>query len=105
MLHAQDASTNAVAKKPRALPLRGKLEAVDNTAKTITIGKTVVNVTSDTKISKNGKPATLSDAAVGDEAAVSYRKDADGKYNAVSIRIGAKPAAAPAAPAAPDAKQ
>jgi hypothetical protein len=52
---------------------------------------------------KSGKPATLADGTVGDEVAGSYRKDADGKNNAVSIRFGAKPAAA--APAAPDAKQ
>ncbi len=104
MLHAQDATTNAAPKKVRAIPFHGKLEAVDNTAKTITVGKTTINVTSDTKIMKSGKPATLADGTVGDDVAGSYRKDAEGKNNAVSLRFGAKPAA-PAAPAAPDAKQ
>jgi len=45
--------------KPKATMFHGKLEAVDKTNKTITVGveaKHVVDVTSTTKITKNGKP-------------------------------------------------
>lgn len=102
MLRAQDAPAAAAPKKARALPFHGKIEALDATAKTITIGKETIQITSETKITKGGKPATLADAAVGDDTGGAYRKDADGKLNAVSLRIGPKPA--PAAAAAADSK-
>jgi len=102
-LHAQDASTETAPKKPKAIPFHGKLEAVDSTAKTISVGKMTIQVTSDTKIMKDGKPATLADGTVGENVTGSYRKDADGKLNASKITFGAKPAAA--APAAPPAEK
>ena len=91
VLRAQDAAAPAAPKKVRALPFHGKIETIDQTAKTITIGKETIQITSETKISKAGKPATLTDAAVGDEVAGSYRKDAEGKLNASMLRIGPKP--------------
>jgi hypothetical protein len=91
MLRAQNATTNAPAKKPsRTIPFRGKLAAVDNSEKTITVGKETIQITSETRISKAGKPATFQDGAVGDEVAGSYKKDADGKLNALSLRFGPK---------------
>ena len=80
---------------PRSLPYSGKIVAVDKTAKTIKVRERTFHVTSDTKINKAGKPATLDDAAVGEEVGISYREDADKKLNLVSLRIGAKPDAAP----------
>jgi len=90
VLRAQNATTNAPAKKPsnRTLPFRGKLAAIDNTEKTITVGKETLQITSETRISKAGKPATLEDGAVGDEVAGAYKKDAQGKLNALSLRFG-----------------
>jgi Cu/Ag efflux protein CusF len=91
------AQTNAAApaspKKAtnRVLPFHGKLKAVDNSAKTISVGKETFQVTSATKITKLAKPATLEEGAVGDDVAGSYRKDADGKLIAVSLRFGPKP--------------
>ena len=91
-LQAQNASTNAPAKKHNGpLPFHGKLSAIDNTAKTISLGNETIQITSATKISKAGKPAMLEDGAVGDEVAGSYKKDADGKLEAVSLRFGPKP--------------
>ena len=99
VLRAQDTpaapATPPAAKKPsnRAIPFHGKLKAVDNTAKTISVGEQTIQITSDTKITKAAKPATLEDGTVGDDVAGSYRKDADGKMNAVSLRFGPKPVA------------
>lgn len=75
--------------KPRALPFQGKLDAVDQQAKTIKIGERVFHVTSDTKITKAGNPATLADAKAGDQVGLSYR-EVDKTLNLVSLRIGPK---------------
>ncbi|HWD91226.1 MAG TPA: hypothetical protein VG938_02645 [Verrucomicrobiae bacterium] len=86
-------TTNAVPKKAplhRLLPFRGTIKAVDNTAKTISVGTLTLQITSESKIIKTGKPATLQDAAAGDNVAGSYHKDPDGKMNVVSLRIGPK---------------
>jgi hypothetical protein len=92
-LHAQTNTMAAPKKKAanRTLPFHGKLKAIDNSAKTISIGNETIQITSETKITKLAKPATLADGAVGDDVAGSYRKDADGKWMAVSLRFGPKP--------------
>lgn len=80
---------------PRALPFRGKIGAVDKQAKTIKVGERTFHVTSDTKINKAGKAATLDDASVDEEVGGSYREGTDKKLNLVSLRIGARPNAEP----------
>jgi len=105
---AQDTSTNAPATaapaphKKHSIPFRGNLAAVDTNAMTITVGSMTFSVTSKTKITKNGQPATLADGVVGQPVSGAYRKT-DDATNAVSIHFGAKmmtpPAGAP--PAAP----
>src|ERR1700756_312715 len=62
--------TNDVAKtenKSKGGPFHGKLVAVDKVAKTITVGKRTFLITSETKIKKGGKPATLEGGVVGEE--------------------------------------
>jgi hypothetical protein len=49
-------------------------------------------VTSETKIAKAGKPATLDDATVGEEVGGAYHQAEGGKMELMSLRIGAKPA-------------
>jgi len=80
---------------PRALPFRGKIAAVDKQAKTIKVGERTFQVTADTKINKAGKAATLDDATIDEEVGGSYREGTDKKLNLVSLRIGARPDAAP----------
>ncbi|HEY9174791.1 MAG TPA: DUF5666 domain-containing protein [Verrucomicrobiae bacterium] len=77
--------------KPQALPLGGKISAVDKTAKTITVRERTFQITSETRISKAGKPATFDDAVVGEEVGISYVKADDGKLTAQSVRIGPRP--------------
>ena len=79
--------------KARPLPYRGKITSVDKQAKTVTIGERVFQVTSDSKITKAGKPATLDDVTAGEEVGASYKEGADKKSELVSLRLGAKPAA------------
>jgi len=98
-----DAKKAESANKP--LPFRGKVDAVDKTAKTIKVGERVFHVTAETRIMKNEKPATLDDAAAGEAVRGSYHKTDDGKLNAVSVSFGEKPAAPASAPAEKPAKK
>jgi len=86
----------AVEKKPgptgdRGIPFHGKVTALDKTAKTVTVGDRVFQITSTTKIKKNGKPATFDDGAVGDDCGGTYTKGDDGKLRVKTLRFGPKP--------------
>ena len=59
-------------------------------AMTITVGSQTISITSETKIIKDEKPATLSEIAVGDTEGGAYKKDAAGKLNATTIHATAK---------------
>ena len=82
-------------KKRRAYPFHGKLGALDKKAKSITLhGKEksrTFYLTEKTKIQKNGKPATLEDAVIGEEVAGSVLPDENGKLMLNRLRIGPKP--------------
>jgi len=101
---AQDAaSTNAPAapeQKTEAPPVKhkkhdhsvfnGKLSTIDAAAMTFTVGKQTFEVTSETKITKDGKPATLADVTAGEMAGGSYKKGADGKLTATTVHFSSK---------------
>jgi hypothetical protein len=72
----------------KPLPFRGKLKAIDNTAKTISVGAETIQITSETRITKAGKPAMLEDGVVGEDVGGAYRKDTDGTLNALYLRFG-----------------
>ena len=87
-------TTNAAPKKAptnRILPFHGKLKALDKTARTITVGTETIQITSETKITKVGKPAMFEEGIVGDDVAGAYHKNAEGKLDAISLRFGPKP--------------
>jgi hypothetical protein len=92
----------AEAKDPsRPLPYRGDVAAVDASAKTFTFKnkdgtERVFHVGADTKISKDDKPADFAAITVGAYATGSYKKGADGKLEAGSVKIGPKPEKKPA---------
>jgi hypothetical protein len=90
-----DNSTNAPAAaapapKKNGAPFHGKVASVDATATTFTVGSLTIAVTSETKITKAGQPATFADITVGELVGGAYKKDAAGKLNATTIRIGGK---------------
>jgi hypothetical protein len=90
---AADSATSA--KTAKAFPFRGKISALDITAKTITLpGKEksrVFQVTAETRITKDGKPSTLEAAKIGDEVGGRALAADEGKCNLVVLRIGPKP--------------
>lgn len=97
-LHAQDAGvTNKPVARPHAIPFHGKLKSVDNTAKTISVGTLTIQIASETRINKDGKPAMLADGVVGENVSGLYKRTAEGKSEAVLVNFGQKAkAAAPA---------
>jgi hypothetical protein len=68
--------------------VHGNLAAIDKVAKTITVGKRTYQITSDTKISKAGKPATLEDGVQGEYVSLGYHATDDGKLNATTVKFG-----------------
>jgi hypothetical protein len=85
------ATTPAPKKKAKArTTFHGSVTAVDTAAMTLTVGTNMVYVTSETMITKDGKPATLSEITVGETATGSYKLDDAGKMNATAIHAGEK---------------
>ncbi len=85
------ASTNAPVKKQRtSLPFHGKVAAVDTNVMTFTVGTTTIAINSKTKITKDGEPAVFADVVLGAQVSGSYKKDADGKLNATTVKISEK---------------
>jgi hypothetical protein len=80
-------------KKPTAGPFHGKLAAVDKSAKTITVGKRTFQITSETKMFKAGKPATLDEGIIGEEASGYVKPTEDGKLVATKVNFGPKASA------------
>lgn len=68
----------------------GDVSAVDTNAMTFTVGDQTLTVTSESKITRNGKPATLADAVVGEPARGTFTKSADGKLDVTKVRFGKK---------------
>jgi hypothetical protein len=82
---------------------RGKISAADTAGMTLTVtarqGDFKVKVTSKTKITKDGQPATFADAVAGLTAFGQGKKDADGNWEATTLRLTTPKAPAPAAKA------
>jgi hypothetical protein len=77
-------------KKQSPIPFHGNIVTMDKNARTITIGKRIFQINSETKIFKSDKPATFADGAVGDYVTGSYKKSDDGKLIAHSVYFGGK---------------
>ena len=63
---------------------------MDKIAKTIKVGESLYQITSATKITKDGKPATLEDGVVGDPVSGFVKPTEDGKMTATTVHFGAK---------------
>jgi hypothetical protein len=83
-------SMSKAEKSGQPVPFRGTLTA--KTDASITVKERTFEVTSETKITKDGKPATMADGEIGKEVAGRYLNH-EGKLTAKSIRFGAKPEA------------
>jgi len=82
-------------KAPKAGPFHGKLVAVDSAAKTISVGKRTFQITSETKLKKDGKPATLDAGVVGEVVSGYVKPSPDGKLVATTVTFGPKPVGEP----------
>ncbi len=89
---APAAQTPPVKKHRTTLPFHGTLTAVDTNAMTLTVGKRAFEMTSETIVTKDGKPAELADGVVGETVRGAYKKNAEGKLDAVTIHYGGKTA-------------
>jgi len=69
---------------------RGTLTALDTNAMTLTVGKRTFNMTSETIVTKDGKPAVLADGVVGEPVRGAYKKNAKGELDAVTVHFGGK---------------
>jgi len=94
---AKDKSTQTPnsERKPKQMPFRGKVGAVDKTAKTVTLeGKEksrTFQITSATKISKDSKPAVMDDVIVGQTVGGFAKQTASSKWEVVTLNISTKP--------------
>jgi hypothetical protein len=84
------ATSSTTEKTPKGGPFHGKLAAVDKAAKTIIVGKRTFQITSETRIKKAGKPATLDDGVVGETVSGYVKPAADGKLAATTVNFGPK---------------
>ena len=87
---AQTAPIKKHSAAPASLPFHGTLTAVDTNAMTLTVEKRTFNMTSETIITRDGKPAVLADGVAGEPVRGAYKKSADGKLDAVTVRFGGK---------------
>lgn len=76
--------------KKQGLVFRGTVSAVDTNAMTLTVETRTFDITSQTRITKSGEPATLSDIVVGDKVSGAYKKSGDGSLDATTIHDGKK---------------
>ena len=104
LLRADDTSTNATATatatpdttpatphkhKMHGAPFHGKLAEVDTNAMTLTVGSRTFQISSKTKITKDGQPAVLEDGIIGQPVSGYYHTNDDGDLVATTIHFGA----------------
>lgn len=102
LLRADDTATNAMSSaasqttpatphkhKVRGLPFHGTLGEVDTNAMTLTVGSRTFQITSKTKITKDGQPAILAEGIVGQPVSGYYRTNDSGSLDAVTVHFGA----------------
>ena len=73
----------------KGLPIKGTVASVDKVAKTVTLEgpkKHLLHVTSQTKITKDGKPAIFDDIAAG-EKITGYQRGTEDKWDAISLKL------------------
>jgi hypothetical protein len=88
---AQDADTGATAaaKSKHGAPFHGTVDSLDTNAMTLTVGSRTFQITSDTRIFKNDKPAILADGTAGEHVSGYYKPADEGtNLNASSVYFG-----------------
>ena len=87
---AEDSTKTTDTEQSGPAKFYGPVTAVDTNAMTFTVGDQTFAVTSESHLTKDGKPATLADAVIGEPARGSYTKGSDGKLDVTKARFGKK---------------
>lgn len=91
---AQDAASGSTAapadaKAKHGAPFHGTVDALDTNEMTLKVGTRTFQITSETRIMKDDKPAVLADGVVGQPVTGYYKPDADGAIlDASSVYFG-----------------
>jgi ribosomal protein S1 len=75
----------------KAQPFHGKVDSVDNAARTLTVDGKLIYTSDSTKFTKDGKAIKLNQIMAGDEVHGTTRQTYDGKTEAVTVNVGPKP--------------
>jgi hypothetical protein len=91
--HAQDAGGSATApaaaKTQHGEPFHGTVDALDTNEMTLKVGSRTFQITSETRIMKDDKPAVLSDGVVGQPVTGYYKPGQEGaNLDASSVYFG-----------------
>lgn len=92
---AQKPAETQKAPKAKTRPFRGTVKSFDKTAMTITLEgekEDTICITSQTRIFKDGKPATTDAITAGEQVRGFARQGAEGKWEAASLYLGQPPA-------------
>ena len=81
-------STSATADASAPGKISGTVTAVDTNAMTFTVGGQTYSETSSSILTRNGKPAMLSEVAVGDAVHGTCTTGSDGKLEAAKVKFG-----------------
>jgi uncharacterized protein (DUF2141 family) len=81
---------SASATKPSHVPFHGRVIAVDAVAKSFKLGDRTFVVTSETRIKKDGVPATFDDVKAGDNVGGAFRTANDGRLEVLTLNTGLK---------------
>jgi len=89
----------------RPIPFNGKIFSIDKVAKTFSTQNKekkirTFEITTETKITRNNKPANFEDLKDGEEIRGSAMKKGDGRFDVLSVNIGPRPDPAKGAPSA-----
>ena len=81
--------------KPKFRPFNGTIKAFDKTARTVTLNGAKAQtfaIINETKINKDGKPSTVEALVAGETLGGRARQAADGRWEALTLNVGKKPA-------------
>jgi len=76
-------------KQQKKQPYHGKVDAVDPTVQTLTVGGKVIYISAKTQMSRGGQSIQLTDIKVGDEVHGQTQMTFDGKIEALTVKVGA----------------
>jgi ribosomal protein S1 len=75
-------------KRQKRKPVHGKVEAVDPTAQTITVDGKVIQISSQTRLTKAGQTITVAQVKIGEDVQGTTRETLDGKTEALTLKVG-----------------